>query len=68
MNTASKQQTIRDFFTELRAEKAAAAKAANYEAGGYMERLDYTALCVPPLSSEDQRWADALIREALAQG
>jgi hypothetical protein len=42
--------------------------ARTYEAGGYMERLDYTAPCVPPLSPEDQRWADDLIREALAQG
>ena len=42
--------------------------ARTYEAGGYMERLDYTAPCVPPLSPEDQRWADELIREALAQG
>src|SRR4029453_6097996 len=31
--------------------------ARTYEAGGYMERLDYTAPCVPPLSPEDQRWA-----------
>ena len=42
--------------------------ARTYEAGGYMERLDYTAPCVPPLSPEDQRWADDLICEALAQG
>jgi hypothetical protein len=42
--------------------------ARTYEAGGYIERLDYTAPCVPPLSPEDQRWADDLIREALPQG
>jgi hypothetical protein len=42
--------------------------ARTYEAGGYMERLDYTAPCVPPLSPEDQCWADDLIRAALAQG
>jgi hypothetical protein len=42
--------------------------ARTYEAGGYMERLDYTAPCVPPLSPEDQHWADDRIREALAHG
>lgn len=38
-----------------------------YEAGGYEDVLDYSAPCVPPLSAEDQRWADALIRESLGQ-
>lgn len=42
--------------------------ARTYEAGGYVDRLDYSAPCLPPLSPEDQRWADELIREALAQG
>jgi hypothetical protein len=35
-----------------------------YEAGSYRERLRYDQPCVPPLSSEDQAWADELIRAA----
>lgn len=42
--------------------------ARTYEAGGYVERLAYTAPCVPPLSPEDQHWADGLIRQARANG
>lgn len=42
--------------------------ARTYEAGGYIERLDYTAPCVPPLPPEEQRWADELVRATLAQG
>lgn len=38
--------------------------ARTYEAGGYAERLDYALPCVPPLTPEDQTWADALIRQA----
>jgi hypothetical protein len=33
-----------------------------YEAGSYRERLRYDRPCVPPLSAEDQTWADGLIR------
>ena len=40
--------------------------ARTYEAGGYAERLDYTAPCVPPLSPEEQLWADGLIRQAMS--
>jgi hypothetical protein len=36
-----------------------------YEAGGYIERLSYAVPCVPPLSLEDQSWADALIHQAM---
>jgi Protein of unknown function (DUF4058) len=39
--------------------------AHTYEAGGYAERLNYTIPCVPPLSPEDQTWADALIHQAM---
>ena len=38
--------------------------ARTYEAGAYRDRIDYARPCVPPLSAEDQAWADALIREA----
>lgn len=36
-----------------------------YEAGRYRDRLRYDAPCVPPLSKEDQAWADGRIAEAL---
>ncbi len=35
-----------------------------YEAGSYRERLRYDRPCLPPLSAEDQVWADGLIRAA----
>lgn len=35
-----------------------------YDAGDYRQRLDYDARCVPPLSPEDQAWANERIREA----
>ena len=38
--------------------------ARTYEAGGYAERLHYALPCVPPLSPEEQAWADTLIRQA----
>jgi hypothetical protein len=38
--------------------------ARTYEAGGYAERLNYALPCVPPLSPEEQAWADTLIRQA----
>ena len=37
-----------------------------YEAGGYAERLNYALPCVPPLSPEEQAWADTLIRQTTA--
>jgi hypothetical protein len=33
-----------------------------YDAGSYRDRIDYTRPCEPPLSPEDQTWADELIR------
>jgi hypothetical protein len=39
--------------------------ARTYEAGDYAERLNYAIPCVPPLSPEDQAWADTLIRQVL---
>ncbi|MEW4566891.1 DUF4058 family protein [Tautonia sp. JC769] len=33
-----------------------------YDAGSYRDRIPYDRPCVPPLSSDDQAWADALIR------
>ena len=38
--------------------------AQTYEAGSYRERLRYDRPCVPPLSAEDQTWANELIRTA----
>lgn len=38
--------------------------AEAYEDGCYRERLQYDAPCKPPLNSEDQAWADELIRAA----
>lgn len=35
--------------------------AQAYEAGGYEDLLDYAAPCRPPLSAEDQNWADEQI-------
>jgi hypothetical protein len=34
-----------------------------YEFGGYQDILRYDQLCVPPLSPEDQAWADNLIQK-----
>jgi hypothetical protein len=34
----------------------------NYDEGAYLYQIDYTAGPVPPLSAEDARWADALLR------
>jgi hypothetical protein len=31
-----------------------------YEAGAYADRIDYRAPCEPPLSPQDQRWADEM--------
>ena len=42
--------------------------ARTYEASAYAYRLDYAAPCVPPLSAEDQGWAEALIRQTPAPG
>ena len=41
--------------------------ARTYDAGGYVERLNYAAPCVPPLAPEDQAWADTLTHEAGVQ-
>jgi hypothetical protein len=35
-----------------------------YDAGRYRERIDYSKPCKPPLSPEQQSWADARIRES----
>jgi hypothetical protein len=35
-----------------------------YDAGGYRYRTDYNVPCDPPLSREDQDWANDLIRQA----
>jgi len=42
--------------------------AQTYEAGSYADRLDYSKACVPPLSPEDQAWADGLIQAAMRPG
>jgi hypothetical protein len=34
-----------------------------YESGRYAQRIDYTRSPEPPLSGEDEAWADALLRE-----
>lgn len=41
--------------------------AQAYEMGAYGDRLNYDAPCVPPLSPEDQEWANQLIRQAKEQ-
>ena len=33
-----------------------------YEAGSYRQRIDYHAPCEPPLASDDQIWAEELVR------
>ncbi len=40
--------------------------AHTYEAGDFSLILDYGKPCVPPLSPEDQAWADALVQNANA--
>jgi hypothetical protein len=42
--------------------------AQTYEAGCYRDRLRYDASCVPPLASDDQAWADGLVRQAMQAG
>jgi hypothetical protein len=42
----------------------AAVLARTYEAGGYAERLNYAAPCVPALSAEEQAWASTTIQAA----
>jgi hypothetical protein len=37
-----------------------------YDAGSYRDRIDYHHPCEPPLSAEDQAWADETIRAAEA--
>ncbi len=38
--------------------------AHTYQAGAYRDRIDYSRPCKPPLSAEDQAWADELIRKS----
>lgn len=38
-----------------------------YDAGRYRERINYDAPCHPPLSAEDQSWANQLIEQARQQ-
>jgi hypothetical protein len=38
--------------------------AQTYEAGDYEDRIDYRKPCAPPLSLDDQAWADQLIGQA----
>jgi hypothetical protein len=38
-----------------------------YDAGGYAERLNYSAPCVPPLPPEGQTWANTLMHSAGGQ-
>jgi hypothetical protein len=40
------------------------AVAQVYDAGSYIDRIDYTQPCFPPLAEEDQAWAAERIREA----
>ena len=35
-----------------------------YDAGSYIDRIDYSQPCFPPLADEDQAWANERIREA----
>jgi hypothetical protein len=35
-----------------------------YDAGDYRDRIDYHKPCMPPLSADDQTWADQLIHHA----
>lgn len=42
--------------------------ARAYDAGAYRERLAYDRPCVPPLSPDDQAWANDVIRAAEASG
>jgi Protein of unknown function (DUF4058) len=35
-----------------------------YEAGSYVDRLDYRSACRPPLSAETQQWVDQLVRSS----
>ena len=44
-----------------------AAVAQTYEAGSYRDRLKYETDCIPPLSAENQAWANEQIRVALSR-
>jgi hypothetical protein len=35
-----------------------------YDMGSYRDRINYAAACRPPLSAEDQAWADELVKQA----
>ena len=36
-----------------------------YDAASFRDRIDYLKPCLPPLSPDDQTWADQLIQQAL---
>jgi len=38
--------------------------AHTYDAGSYGDRLNYDVPCVPPLTPDDQAWANERIRES----
>ncbi len=40
-----------------------AAVAKVHDAGGYRNRIDYSAPCQPPLDDEQRNWADRLLQE-----
>lgn len=44
-----------------------AALAQTYEMGGYRDIVNYAAPCIPPLSPEDQEWANQCIQAAQNQ-
>jgi hypothetical protein len=44
-----------------------AALDQTYWAGRYAERIDYSRSCEPPLSAEDEAWADQLVRASRAE-
>ena len=45
-----------------------AALARVYDMGSYRDRIDYGAPCRPPLSEEDQAWADELVKQSASSG
>ena len=38
-----------------------------YDAGSYRDRINYAAPCVPPLSDENQAWANEILKNAAAK-
>ena len=39
-----------------------------YELGSYRDRIDYSSPCRPPVSEEDQAWANELVKQASLSG